>query len=108
MKWRATHPLVCVTALAVVLGGCGGGDSGSDTATTTTTPTPTSVRDLPDAQQIEELGNAWAPLLAAQDKAMCEYLSLTAGTGGGCALYTSKQLARNVPRDKGVVRRRDG
>ena len=79
MHFRTLIALAAALAtLSFAFAACGGDD---DDETATETPGEAEaaalyeeISDLPDEQQIERVGEAWAGPFAAEDEAMCGYL----------------------------------
>ena len=82
-----TKGLALVASVAAIaLAGCGGDD---DEETTTEAPGAAEaaalydeIADLPDEEQIERVGAAWAEPFSQNDEAMCDYLHPDIAPGG--------------------------
>jgi hypothetical protein len=71
--------LLLLLAIALIGLGCGGDDENGGDATTFVgaeeeAALQEEIEGLSDEEQIKRLGNAWADLFAAGDKAMCPYM----------------------------------
>jgi hypothetical protein len=83
-----------ISLVAIALAGCGGDDDDA----TTVEDRPASeaaalyeeISDLPDEEQIERVGAAWARPFAKGDERMCEYLH--PDIAGGCSQYVESAL----------------
>ena len=90
--------LASVAAIALV--GCGGDDDDDDTTAATTTEDAAEaaalydeIADLPDEEQIERVGAAWAEPLSQDDEAMCDYLHPDIAPGGSTSSSCSEFLS---------------
>jgi hypothetical protein len=77
-RFREVLAFALVIAAALLASGCGGDDD-DDTATEAPGTAEAAalydeITDLPDGEQIEQVGAAWATPFAAGDEAMCGYL----------------------------------
>ena len=83
-----TKRLALVASVAAIaLVGCGGDDDDTTAATTTEDATEAAalyddIADLPDEEQIEQVGAAWAEPFSQNDEAMCDYLHPDIAPGG--------------------------
>jgi hypothetical protein len=85
--------LVLATALAA---GCGDDDEATTEAPGEgeTAALYDEIGDLPDQEQIEQVGAAWAELFAAEDEAMCAYLH--PDIAGGCSVFVQGALTKST------------
>jgi hypothetical protein len=79
MKRWMPAALLLLLAIALIGLGCGGNDENGGDATTLVgaeeeAALQEEIEGLSDEEQIKRLGNAWADLFAAGDKAMCPYM----------------------------------
>jgi hypothetical protein len=76
--------------------GCGGDDDDDTTAATTTEDAAEAaalydeIADLPDEEQIEQVGAAWAEPFSEFDEAMCDYLHPDIAPGGSTSSSCSE------------------
>jgi hypothetical protein len=79
--------------VAIALVGCGGDDdetTAADAAASEAAALYDEIADLPDEEQVERVGAAWAEPFAKGDEAMCDYLH--PDIAGGCAQYVQGAL----------------
>ena len=95
--------VLALVLVGVVAIGCGDGDGGEKNAEDQPTELAMpgaeeaaalqdDVSDRSDEDQVEAVGEAWAELFGAEDKAMCAYLHPDLGGPSSCALFVQGAL----------------